>query len=87
MEIKYRDQYNEYCYFFKELNENHPAVKDLTKTSTFKKWKKRQLNCVESETETRPTESFEAGEIAEEIDIPNVAVPETQPRSRTRRIP
>ena len=37
MELKYRDQYNEYCRFFKTLIENHPSAKDLTRTSTFRK--------------------------------------------------
>ena len=73
MELKYRDQYNDYCHFFKKLNENHPAAKDLTKTSTFREWKKRQLNCVETDT---GTETFEPEE--GEIAPPDRQPPDTQ---------
>ena len=52
MQVKYRDEYNEYCHFFKTLNEKHPAAKDLTKTRTYKKWKSRQLNCEDTDKET-----------------------------------
>ena len=71
----YWDQYNDYCHFFKELNENHPAAKDLTKTSTFREWKKRQLNCVETDTGTE-TETFEPEE--GEIAPPDRQPPDTQ---------
>ena len=56
MELKHRDNYNEYCHFFKTLDENHPTAKDLTKTSTYKKWKRRQINCETSDDETTETE-------------------------------
>ena len=61
MELKYRDIFNEYHWFYKLLDEKHPDSKDLTKTKTFKEWKKRQLNCEssddeQSESETRQNE-------------------------------
>ena len=55
MQVKYRDEYNEFCHFFNTLNENHPTAGDLTKTTTFKKWKSQQLNCEESDMETSET--------------------------------
>ena len=89
MELKHRDHYNEYCHFFKTLIENHPAAKDLTRTSTYKKWKRRQLNCEASdtettetettETETKPTEPFEPeAEIAPPEHVESQAEPENE---------
>ena len=57
LEIKYRDTYNEYCWFFRSLNEKHPDSKDLTKTKTFKEWKRRQLNCQSSDDEPEQSEA------------------------------
>ena len=57
LEIKYRDVYNEYCWFYRSLNEQHPTAKDLTKTGTYKAWKKRQLNCEGSKSEIEPSEA------------------------------
>ena len=57
LEIKYRDIYNEYCWFYKSLNEQHPTAKDLTKTTTYKAWKKRQLNCEGSKPEIEPSKA------------------------------
>ena len=51
LEIKYRDIFNEYSWFYRSLNEEHPGAKDLTKTKTYKAWKKRQLNCEGSDPE------------------------------------
>ena len=63
-ELKHRDNYNEYCLFFKALHQKHPNVKDLTKTSTYKSWKRRQLNCESSDEETGPAEPAETGPAA-----------------------
>ena len=41
MEIKYKDIFNEYTDFYKSLDEVHPEAKDITKTKTFKQWKKK----------------------------------------------
>ena len=57
MELKYRDIYNEYCWFFKSLDEQHPSAKDLTKTTTYKNWKRRQLNCESSDDESKTAEA------------------------------
>ena len=57
MELKYRDIYNEYCWFFKSLDEQHPSAKDLTKTRTYKNWKRRQLNCESSDDESETAEA------------------------------
>ena len=57
IELKYGDIYNEYCSFFKSLDEQHPSSKDLTKTQTYRKWKNELLNdeSTESEDETDTT--------------------------------
>ena len=57
MELKYRDTYNEYCWFYRSLDEQHPSSKDLTKTVTYKNWKRRQLNCESSDDETKTAEA------------------------------
>ena len=51
IELKYGDIYNEYCSFFKSLDEQHPSAKDLTKTRTYKKWKNELLNHESTEPE------------------------------------
>ena len=51
IELKYGDIYNEYCSFFKSLDEQHPSAKDLTKTRTYKKWKNELLNDESTEPE------------------------------------
>ena len=53
LEIKYRDIYNEYNWFYRSLSEQHPNAKDLTKTKTFKAWKKQHLNCEDIEQENQ----------------------------------
>ena len=57
IELKYGDIYNEYCSFFKSLDEQHPSSKDLTKTQTYREWKNELLNdeSTESEDETDTT--------------------------------
>ena len=68
-QLKHRDEYNEYCHFFKSLQQKHPNVKDLTKSSTYKNWKRRQLNCETSDEETEPVaEQIEAEPPAEQIE-------------------
>ena len=67
IQLKYRDIYNEYCWFYKSLDEQHPSSKDLTKTTTFRNWKTRQLNCEftddETEAEQIETQQTEAEQI------------------------
>ena len=41
LKIKYDNIYEECCTFFKVLSEKNPAVKDLTKTTTFRKWEEK----------------------------------------------
>ena len=62
-QLKHRDEYNEYCHFFKSLQQKHPNIKDLTRTSTYKNWKRRQLNCESSDEETEPAHSSNARNI------------------------
>ena len=40
LKLKYENIYDEYCMFYKSLDEANPTAKDLTKTAAFKKWKK-----------------------------------------------
>ena len=39
LKLKHSHIYNEYCTFFKTLDEENPTAKDLTRTTTFRKWK------------------------------------------------
>ena len=67
LEIKYRDTYNEYCWFFRSLNEKHPDSKDLTKT--FKEWKSRQLNCQSSDDEIEQSEAETGPDETEQSEV------------------
>ena len=79
-QLKHRDEYNEYCHFFKSLQQKHPNVKDLTRTSTYKNWKRRQLNCESSDEETEPAEQIETEPAAEQIKTePAAEQIETEP--------
>ena len=51
--VKYDSIYSEYSDFFNSLNQTHPEARDLTKTKTYKKWKKEQ------ESSALPGESVE----------------------------
>ena len=44
LKLKYRDIYDEYCLFFKSLDEANSTAKDLTKTTGFRKWKENLKN-------------------------------------------
>ena len=59
LELKYRDVFNEYNWFYKSLNDQYPTAKDLTKTKVFKAWKSRQLNCESSADEPSESEHTE----------------------------
>ena len=59
LELKYRDIFNEYNWFYKSLDEQYPTSKDLTKTAVYKNWKRRQLNCQTSDDEPTETELAE----------------------------
>ena len=52
IQIKYGDIYNEYCDFYNELDRKHPRSKDLTKSKTFKRWRRD----VEQESEQETSE-------------------------------
>ena len=39
LKLKYENIYNEYCIFYKSLDEANPTAKDLTKTTAFINWK------------------------------------------------
>ena len=56
IEIKHRDIFNEYVRFYNSLNEIHPDAKDITKTKTYKQWKKTQLNCEDTNSEMERSE-------------------------------
>ena len=42
VEIKYKDIFNEYIDLYQKMNDENPNKNDLTKTETFKNWKKQQ---------------------------------------------
>ena len=77
LELKYRDIFNEYNWFYKSLNEQCPTSKDLTKTTGYKNWKRRQLNCESSDDE--PTETEPAETEQPETEQPETEQPETEP--------
>ena len=69
IQLKYNGIYDEYCLFFKSLDEQHPTAKDLTKTQTYRKWKKELLNHESSESEDEQNSlPVEAGD-RPELDI------------------
>ena len=64
IELKYNALYSEYCSFFKYLDERHPQ--DLTKTSTYKRWKRELMGQQqENEPSTSHEQESEADEAAE----------------------
>ena len=44
LKIKYEGIYEECCEFYRDLKQKNPQVKDLTKTTRFKKWVRKQQN-------------------------------------------
>ena len=98
LELKYRDVFNEYNWFYRSLNDQYPAAKDLTKTKVFKAWKSRQLNCESSddeppesehtETERNETEPDEAGRSETEVNQTerNETEPDEAGRSETEPV-
>ena len=78
IEIKYGDIYNEYCSFFKSLDEQHPSAKDLTKTRAYKNWKSAQLNCESSEDESDTAEP-ELDHTEPELDPAEPELDHTEP--------
>ena len=50
LKVKHANVYDEYCAFFKSLDEKNPTARDLTKTSTFKKWERKQRNDSDDES-------------------------------------
>ena len=65
LEIKYIDIFNEYVRFCDMLNEAHPEAKDITKTKTYKQWKKSQQGNVESPESSEPPRNVESPEPSE----------------------
>ena len=65
LEIKYIDIFNEYVRFYDMLNEAHPEAKDITKTKTYKQWKKSQQGNVESPESSEPPRNVESPEPSE----------------------
>ena len=79
LEIKYRDIYNKYNWFYKSLSEQHPNAKDLTKTKTYKAWKKRQLNCEDIEQENQQQDETEPTQPSEQENQQQDETEPTQP--------
>ena len=79
--VKYGGIYNEYSQFFNSLNQSHSEARDLTKTKTYKKWKKEQQSkqgssdlpvepVEKQESSDLPVEPVEAVEKQESSDLP-----------------
>ena len=85
LEIKYLNIFNEYVQFYKELNEAHPEAKDITKTKTYKQWKKIQQSeppkNAESPEPPRNPESPEPPRNAESPEPPRNAESPEPPRN------
>ena len=82
LETKHKVIYDQYVYFYNSLNEVHPEAKDITKTKTFKTWKKGYQTepdrNVESPEQTEPDRNVESPEQTEPVR--NVESPEqTEP--------
>ena len=43
IDVKYKKIYGEYKQFFHMLNQEHPEARDLTRTKSYKKWRKEYL--------------------------------------------
>ena len=79
VEMRYKGIFNEYTRFYKALDEAHPEAKDITKTKTFKQWKKNQQSA-----SARNEEIPESAPRNEEIPEPtprNEEIPESAPRN------
>ena len=61
--VKYHCIYNEYGEFYNSLNQVHPEVRDLTKTATFKKWKKDQQSNEADEQESEQQQTDLPGQV------------------------
>ena len=77
--VKYHCIYNEYGEFYNSLNQVHPEVRDLTKTATFKKWKKDQQSNEADEQESEQQQTDLPGQVddqeseqqqQQQIDLP-----------------
>ena len=77
--MKYHCIYNEYGEFYNSLNQVHPEVRDLTKTATFKKWKKDQQSNEADEQESEQQQTDLPGQVddqeseqqqQQQIDLP-----------------
>ena len=80
LEIKYRDIFNEYVRFYSTLNEAHPDAKDITKSKTYRKWKKEHQTESPREPEIpEPQRNPESREPPREPEIPE---PQRNPESR-----
>ena len=89
VEMRYKSIFNEYTRFYKALDEAHPEAKDITKTKTFKQWKKNQQSASARNEEIpepapRNEETPEPAPRNEEIPEPaprNQEIPEPAPRN------
>ena len=71
LEIKYLNIFNEYVQFYTTLNEAHPEAKDITKTKTYKRWKKIQQTEPPRNTESpEPSRNTESPEPSRNADSP-----------------
>ena len=84
LELKHRDIFNEYAWFYNTIDEIHPDVKVITKTKTFKLWKKAQLNCEdigsEAESQSQP-ENQQQPEAESQSQPENQQQPEAESQS------
>ena len=76
--VKYDQIYDEYSKFFQSLDQIHPEVRDLSKTKTYKKWRRVQLTNKELnkdsdepvEDQSFPDPYLPSGELNKDSDEP-----------------
>ena len=67
VKVKYNDIYDEYVQFY-NLNKKYPNVRDLWKTSMFKKWAKRVR---EQQAESDSTQSADENKVPVQVQSPS----------------
>ena len=85
IQLKYNGIYDEYYLFFKSLDEQHPTAKDLTKTRTYRKWKKELLkhesSGSEDEQNSLPVEAGDRPEPRNDPAEPDIIDDRIEPRN------
>ena len=85
LKLKYKSIYEEYCDLFKSLDESNPSAKDLTKTTSFLRWKE-SLNGQTSEENTEGDESDCPVEVDEPVIKLNTYIVKDPEKNQTEPV-